>query len=104
MQFVRSLELSRTATVERERRKGDLVAPGGGGGLFRLRWPMCRWEGAETADLLPVGGGCRVLGLSTSRVRFPGIADEVVAAAMLRRNKSSRALPRPGGASLRRYR
>ena len=104
MQFVPSLELSCTATVERERRKGDLVAPGGGGGLFRLRWPMCRWEGAETAGLLPVGGGCRVLGPSTSRFRFPGVDDEAVAAAMLRRNKSSRALPRPGGASLQRYR
>jgi len=65
---------------------------------------MCRWEGAETAGLLPVGGGCRVLGPSISRVRFPGFADEVVAVvAMLRWNKFSRALPRPGGASLRRH-
>ena len=102
--FPLSLSNSHTATVERERRKGDLVAPGGGGGLFHLRWPMCRWEGAETAGLLPVGGGCRVLGPSTSRFRFPGVDDEAVAAAMLRRNKSSRALPRLGGASLRRYR
>jgi len=53
---------------------------------------------------LPVGGGCRVLGPSTSRFRFSGVDDEAVAAAMLRRNKSSRALPRPGGVSLRHHR
>jgi len=55
---------------------------------------------AETARLSSVDKGCRVLGPGRSRFRFSSIGDETVAAAALRGNKSSRALPRPGGALL----
>ena len=103
--FVSSLELSRAATVvrggggEKAARSlpAEMAVSSAFDGLSAIRR---RWRSLDS----PVGGGRKDLGPSTSRVRFPGIADEVVAAAMLRRNKSSRALPRPGGVSLRRHR
>ena len=62
--------------------KGDSVAVGVDKSLFRLRWPE--------------GACCRVLGPSTSRVRFPSISGD---AAVLTWNKTSRAYPRPCGVS-----
>ena len=63
----------------REGRKDDSVAVGKDGGLLRLRWPEGRREVAETADLLLDGGGCRVLGPSTSKVRFPSVSGDAAA-------------------------
>jgi len=87
-----------------EGEKGDLGAVGGDGGLLRLRWPAGCREVAETASLSPAGGGGSSLGPRVSRVRVPGVSGEATAAAALRGNKSSRALPRPFGVSLRRHR
>ena len=59
---------------------------------------------AGTAGLLLAGVvGCS-LGPMVSRVRFPGVSGEAAATAAPRWNKSSRALPRPFGASLRCHR
>lgn len=76
----------------------------GDGSLFRLRWPEHHREAAETADRSLDGGGCRVLGPSTSRVRFPIVGVEAAAATALRWNKSTRALPRPSGVCLLHHR
>ena len=97
------LEGSRPATVDRGGEKGDLGAVGGDGGLLRLRWPAGHREVAETASLSPAGGGSSICP-RVSRVRVPGVSGEATAAAALRGNKSSRALPRPFGVSLRRHR
>ena len=59
---------------------------------------------AETAVLSPTGRVGSSLGPRVSRVRVPGVSGEATAAAALRGNKSSRALPRPFGVSLRRHR
>jgi hypothetical protein len=84
----------------REEKKGDFDTADGDDGLLRLRWPECCRKVAETVDPWPAEVGGR-FGPSRSRVRFPGVDVEAVTAAALR-NKSSQALPRPGGASLRR--
>ena len=97
------LEGSRPATVDRGGKKGDLGAVGGDGGLLRLRWPAGHREVAETASLSPAGGGSSICP-RISRVRVPGVSGEATAAAALRGNKSSRALSRPFGVSLRRHR
>ena len=86
----------------REAEKGARVAAGGDGGLFRLRWPDGCLEVAETAGISPAGVGSR-LGFSRGRVWSPDAVGEAEAAAA-RRNKSSRTLPRPSGALLRRHR
>ena len=80
----------------REAKKGDLIAAGGVGGLFRLRWPAGR---REVVSLLPAGGVGGSLGPRVSRFRFPGGASEAVAA-VSQRNKSSRTLPHLVGAPL----
>lgn len=54
-------------------------------------------------DRLSFAGGRGRVGPSRSRVWFPSVGVEAEAAAALR-NKSSRALPRPGGTSVRRRR
>jgi hypothetical protein len=59
---------------------------------------------AETAGLPLVSVVCRCFDPSRSRVRFTGIGGETDAVAALRGNKSSRFLPRPGGAYIRRQR
>jgi hypothetical protein len=76
-----------------------VVAAGGDGGLFHLRWPPCHREVSETVDLLPVGGvGLRV-GFPSSRIRFPDLVGKAAASAMSR-NKSSLVRSRPVGVPL----
>jgi hypothetical protein len=60
-----------------------------------------RREVAETAGLLPASRVGSSLGPTVTRVRFPGSAGEAMAATSWR-NKSSRTLPRPVDAPLRR--
>ena len=57
---------------------------------------------AEADGISPVGVGDRLISPSASRFRFSGVGGEAAAAS--RWNKSSRALPRPRGALLRRQR
>jgi len=58
----------------------------------------------SASDGLRVVGGCGVSGPSRSRVVFPGVRGETVAATAPWGNKSFRACPRPGVAFLRRRR
>jgi hypothetical protein len=89
----------------RGEKKGRAVAVGGAGGLLHFLWPEGRREVAETAQVLPAGGVHGILGPSLSRVWCPSADDDATAAAAAaRRDKSSRTLPRPNGAPLRRQR
>ena len=94
-----SLEPSLPATVERGR-SGRTGLRRRAGGLPRLRWPMGLHEAVETAGLLPVGGE----GPSSSRVRFPATWSRWRRRRRRQGIRSSRALPRLGGALLRRRR
>jgi hypothetical protein len=78
-------------------KKDAPVVAGGAGSPFRLRWPAGRREGAGIADLLLAGS----VGPRVSRVRFPCVAGEAMAA-VSQWNKSSRTLPCPIDAPLRR--
>jgi hypothetical protein len=98
-----SRKLSCLLKLREGAKKGGTVAAGRDGGLFHLRWPLCRWKVSETVDLLPVGGVGPRLGFPSSRVKFPDLVGNVAASAMSR-NKFSLDRPRPVGVPLRRRR
>jgi len=97
------LEGSRPATVDRGEKKATSVpsaetavssASDGPRGIVRWPRPLLSRRRVGGSSICP----------RVSRVRVPGVSGEVTAAAALRGNKSSRALPRPFGVSLRRHR